>query len=289
MKYHLLGQRTGLRVSELALGTGRLDVGEAPRVLAAYAEAGGNFIDTSSAYLGGKAEELLGDFLASGTERDRFVIASKYGRTPGGNGTAPVSATASGRVAAAGSHRKGMVAEVEGSLRRLRTDRIDLYFTHFDDGLAPIDEIMRGFDDLVRAGKILYAGLSNFPAWRSASAAMLADARGWAPLAALQVLYNARDRDVEREILPFARAAGVGVMAYSPLGGGALAKAHAPGSLLGWLTNRSVVPVLGARTEAQLVALLAAVREPATDLDGLAPPALGYPHEILAQARATYL
>ena len=280
MDYHLFGARTGLRVSTLALGTGRLDLAEAQRIFAAYIDAGGNFLDTSSGYLGGKAEEALGTFLARGTERERLVIASKYGRTPG---------VPKDRPAAVGNHRKAMQAEVEGSLRRLRTDRIDVYFAHFDDGLTPVDEIMRGFDDLVRAGKILYAGLSNYPAWRCATAATLADARGWAPLAAMQLLYNARDRDVERELLPFARAAGVGVMAYSPLGGGALAKTHDPGSLLGWLTNRSVVPVLGARTEAQLHGLLAAALDPAPALDALAPPSLGYPHEILTMARATYL
>ena len=158
MKYHLLGQRTGLHVSALALGTGRLDVTEAPRIFAAYAEAGGNFLDTSSAYLGGKAEELVGDFLAT-TDRERFVISSKYCQTPF---AAPGRSTV-------GNHRKAMRAEVEGSLRRLRTDRIDLYFAHFDDGQTPIDEIMRGLDDLVREGKIVFAGLSNFPAWRCAT------------------------------------------------------------------------------------------------------------------------
>lgn len=289
MEYHLLGARTGLRVSSLALGTGRLDVAEAPRIFAAYLDAGGNFLDTSSAYLGGEAEELLGAFLAGGQERDRLVVASKYGRTPHGKGTSPASATSTGRVAAVGSHRKAMQVEVEGSLRRLRTDRIDVYFAHFDDGLTPMDEIMRGLDDLVRAGKILHAGLSNFPAWRCATAATLADARGWTPLAALQVLYNARDRDVERELLPFARAAGLGVMAYSPLGGGVLAKAHPAGKLLGWIASRGVIPVLGPRTEAQVRDLLVAAHDPAVDLDAFAPPALGYPHDILAQARAAYL
>ncbi len=221
MKHTLLGERTGLRVSPVALGTGRLgrdaegnaDPEEARRVIERFAAEGGNFFDTSSAYHLGAAEEWIGRFLRD-VDRDAFVIASKYGRT----------ASATPHATAVGSHRKALVAEVEGSLRRLGTDRIDLYFAHFDDGVTPIEEIMRGFDDLVRAGKIVHVGLSNFSAWRAASAAMLADGRGWSPLVALQLEYNLLQRDSDREHLPFARARGLGVMVYSPLAAGRLGR-----------------------------------------------------------------
>lgn len=212
------GTRTGLRVSAFALGTGMLgtaygygtEPGEARALLDAFAEAGGTFFDTSDAYQFGAAEATLGDFLAS--DRDRFVVASKFGltaeRAPG--------------AAAVGSHRRAMVAAVEASLRRLKTDRLDLYLAHLDDGATPVDEVMRGFDQLVAAGKVVYAGLSNFPAWRAAAAATIADLRGWAPLAALQLPYSLLERTVERELLPMARGLGLGVMGYAPLAGGVL-------------------------------------------------------------------
>lgn len=220
MRHHLLGSRTGLRVSEVALGTGRLgstpsgevDVATAKATIAAFIEAGGNLIDTSSAYQGGRAEEAIGAALP-GAARDAVVISSKFGRTP----------SREPAVAATGSHRKALQTDVEGSLRRLGTDRIDLLFAHFDDGVTPIEELMRGFDDLVRAGKVLYVGLSNFPAWRAASAAAVADLRGWAPLVVLQLQYNLLERAVDREHLPFAEARGLGLMAWSPLAGGLLA------------------------------------------------------------------
>lgn len=279
MKQRLLGGQTGLRVSELALGTGRLGIGEnglpdddtAARVMAAFAEAGGSFFDTSSAYQLGRSEERLGAFMAE-AGRDRFVIASKYGRT-----ALPAPAPAM-----VGCHRGAMVTEIEGSLRRLRTDRIDLYFPHFDDGLTPMEEIMSGLDALVRTGKILHVGLSNFPAWRSATAAVLAELRGWAPLAVLQLDYSLLNREAEQDQLPFARTRGLGVMAYSPLGGGQLGRrspkrgdgtgdlladtlaaiadaqdAAPAGVALAWVRMRGTIPVLGARTLAHLATGLA--------------------------------
>ena len=321
MNWRLFGERTGLRVSNLALGTGRigLDVErrpnpeEARRVLEAYAKADGNFVDTSSAYLLGVAEEILGAFLRV-AGRDDFVVASKYGRT----------SRAAPAIASAGSHRKAMCAEVEASLRRLGTDRIDVYFVHFDDGLTPIEEIMRGFDDLVRAGKVLYVGLSNFSAWRSASAAMLADLRGWSPLVALQLQYNLLQRDLDREHLPFASARGLGVMAYSPLASGALGRripindasptdpadrakrvtavvasianelGSEPASVaIAWVCAKGLVPVIGPRTAEQLADSLAAAELALTDdhvrrLDAASEQPRGYPYEILetTQARA---
>jgi aryl-alcohol dehydrogenase-like predicted oxidoreductase len=319
MNWRLFGERTGLRVSSLALGTGRIgldaerrpDPEEAQRVLEAYAKAGGNFVDTSSAYQLGAAEEALGRFLRE-AGRDDFVVASKYGRT----------ARAAPGMASAGSHRKAMRAEVEASLRRLGTDRIDIYFVHFDDGLTPIEEIVRGFDDLVRAGKVLYVGFSNFSAWRCASAAMMAELRGWSPLVALQLQYNLLQRDPDREHLPFARAAGLGVMAYSPLASGVLGRhdrvadggpadsaaaramrvtaalATIAGELervpatvaIAWLCAKGLVPVIGPRNAEQLAGGLAACEFELTDdhvrrLDAASAQPPGYPYELLEATR----
>jgi aryl-alcohol dehydrogenase-like predicted oxidoreductase len=165
MRMKLLGERTGVQVSPLALGTGRLglgpggdvNLGQARDAIAAYLDAGGNLVDTSTRYLGGRAEELLGE-LMRGSRREEIVVSSKFGRT----------AVARPAAAAAGQHRKALRQEVEGSLRRLGTDYIDVYFAHTDDGVTPMDELMAGLDDLVSAGKILWVGLSSFPAWRAA-------------------------------------------------------------------------------------------------------------------------
>jgi aryl-alcohol dehydrogenase-like predicted oxidoreductase len=160
VRYKVFGRHTGLRVSELVLGTGVFgtrwghgaDPSEARRILDAYAEAGGNFIDTADSYQFGESEELLGQLLQG--RRNAFVLATKF--TQG--------ATPDSGILVTGNSRKAMVASLEASLRRLRTDRIDLYWAHYADGVTPVEEIVRGFDDLVRAGKILYAGLSDFPA-----------------------------------------------------------------------------------------------------------------------------
>ena len=217
MKYTTFGRRNGLRVSELALGTANFGTGwghgaeqaEAVRIFEGYVESGGNFIDTADTYQGGQSEQFLADLINS--ERDHFVVASKYTL---GLGQASPSYT--------GNSRKNMMQSVEASLKRLKTDRIDLYWAHFADGLTPIDEIMRGFDDLVRSGKILYAGLSNFPAWRIARADTMAELRGWAPLAGIQVEYSLAERSADRELLPMAEALGLGAALWSPLGGGFL-------------------------------------------------------------------
>ncbi|MCY1063892.1 aldo/keto reductase [Nannocystis sp. RBIL2] len=216
MRYRTFGRRTGLRVSELALGTGNFGTGwghgsepaEARRIFDAYAEAGGNFIDTADTYQVGQSEQLLGEFLAA--ERDRFVVASKYTLGVGGG------------LHATGNSRKTMIAALEASLRRLKTDRIELYWVHFPDGLTPIDEIVRGLDDLARAGKILYGGLSNFPAWRVARGDAIAELRGWTPLAGVQIEHSLVERTGERELLPMAEALGLGAALWSPLGGGFL-------------------------------------------------------------------
>lgn len=218
MRYKTFGRRTGLRVSELALGTGNFGTGwgygaereEAQAVFEAYVAAGGNFIDTAHSYQLGQSEKLVGQFIAA--DRDHFVVATKY--TLGSGGADGLSRT--------GNSRKNLVRSVEESLKRLNTDRIDLYWAHMADGMTPMEEILRGFDDLVRAGKILYAGLSNFPAWRVARADLLADLRGWAPVAGIQIEYSLAERTADRELLPMAEALGLGVALWSPLGGGVL-------------------------------------------------------------------
>ncbi len=322
MNYRLLGNRTGLRVSELALGTGRIgtgsgsdfDRGAARDVFRAFADAGGTFFDTSSAYLGGQAEEMLGEFLAE-SDRDQFVISTKYTRTSFDQPPA----------AALGNHRKGLRAEVEASLRRLRTDHIDLYFPHFDDGLTPVEEIMRGLDDLVSAGKVLYIGLTNFPAWRIASAAMLAELRGWAPVAVVQLQYNLLERTADREYLPMADAFGMGVMGYSPLGSGLLGRptsatngnesgqvdtedgvrdailrelgavaaevgAEPVSVALAWLVVKGITPIIGARNQHQLGGNLAELTvqlssEQVERLDKVSAPPAGYPYDLLGMVR----
>jgi aryl-alcohol dehydrogenase-like predicted oxidoreductase len=238
MKYQIFGQKSGLRVSTLALGTGNFGTAwpfgstkeEAKTVFDAYAKAGGNFIDTADTYQVGQSESYIADFLAS--ERDNFVIGSKYSMATQGMQTT-------------GNNRKTMMRAVEESLKRLKTDRIDLYWVHLSDGQTPIEEIVRGLDDLVQAGKINYAGFSNFPAWRIANAALMADLRGWAPIIGIQVEYNLIERTADRELLPMAEALGLGVAFWSPLAGGTLTgkyrnkevdpnsrKALAPGVLL---------------------------------------------------------
>src|SRR5262245_10734322 len=216
MRYRLLG-KSGLRVSELCLGTMTFgeDWGwgaskdESRRVYDAFLEAGGNFVDTANVYTNGTSEALLGEFM--GGHRERIVLATKY--TNAGPGNDPN---------AAGNHRKSMMQSVEASLKRLKTDYIDLYWLHIWDQITPIEEVMRGLDDLVRQGKILYAGVSDMPAWLVAKGNTLADLRGWTSFVGLQIEYNLIERTPERELLPMAADLGLGVTAWSPLAGGLL-------------------------------------------------------------------
>jgi aryl-alcohol dehydrogenase-like predicted oxidoreductase len=218
MRYKIFGRRTGLRVSALALGTGNFGTSwghgaereEAKKIFDGYVEAGGNFIDTADGYQGGQSEALVGEFIAA--DRDAFVVATKY----------TLGVTAHDGMSQTGNSRKNMVRSIEVSLKRLKTDRIDLYWVHMADGVTPIEEIVRGFDDLVRTGKILYAGLSSFPAWRIARAVTLAEWRGWAPITGIQIEYSLVERTPDRELLPMAEALGLGVALWSPLGGGFL-------------------------------------------------------------------
>jgi aryl-alcohol dehydrogenase-like predicted oxidoreductase len=211
MRYRLLGQ-TGLRVSELFLGAMTFGGAYTPpeegrRILDRYADAGGNVVDTASAY--GESEDILGELLAG--RRDHFVLATKY--TLSRDGSDPN---------AAGNHRKNLTLSLEASLRRLRTDYIDLFWVHIWDRHTPVEETMRALDDAVRAGKILYVGISDAPAWVVSRANTLAEWRGWTPFAGLQVPYNLLNRDIERELLPMAEAFGMTVATWGPLAGGVL-------------------------------------------------------------------
>src|SRR5277367_3367665 len=216
MRYKLLGN-SGLRVSEICLGTMTFgeDWGwgspkeESKKIYDAYREAGGNFIDTANIYTNGTSETFLGEFMQG--HRESVVLATKY--TNAGPGKDPN---------AAGNHRKSMMQSVEASLKRLKTDYIDLYWLHIWDTITPVEEVMRAFDDLVRQGKILYAGVSDTPAWWIAQANTLAELRGWTRFVGLQIEYSLMERTPERELLPMAKALGLGVTAWSPLAGGLL-------------------------------------------------------------------
>jgi aryl-alcohol dehydrogenase-like predicted oxidoreductase len=176
--YRLLG-RSGLRVSPLALGTMTFgsDWGwgaakdEARRIFDAYVDRGGNFVDTANQYTNGTAERLVGEFTSD--RRDSLVLATKYTLT-----------SRAGDPNSGGNHRKSMVRSVEDSLRRLGTDYIDLLYLHAWDFTTPVEEILRAMDDLVRAGKVLYVGISDTPAWQVARMQAIADLRGWSPLVA---------------------------------------------------------------------------------------------------------
>lgn len=225
MKYRLFGN-SGLRVSEISLGTMTFgeDWGwgsskdEARQIYDAYRTAGGNFIDTANLYTNGTSETLLGEFMRD--HRQSVVLATKY--TNAGPGNDPN---------AAGNHRKSMVQAVEASLRRLKTDYIDLYWLHVWDQMTPVDEVMRAFDDLVRQGKVLYIGVSDAPAWWIAQANTLAELRGWTQFIGLQIEYSLIERTVERELIPMAKAFRLGLVAWSPLAGGLLSgKYHSGGA-----------------------------------------------------------
>jgi aryl-alcohol dehydrogenase-like predicted oxidoreductase len=216
MRYRSFG-KSGLRVSELFLGAMTFGeqggvgapVQECGRMLGAYADAGGNVIDTAINYRGGASEEILGELLAG--RRDRFVLATKY--TVARDRDDPN---------AAGNHRKNMRLSLDTSLRRLRTDYLDICWVHMWDRDTPIEETMRALDDEVRAGRILYVGISDTPAWLIARANTLAEWHDWSAFTGLQVPYSLLQRDIERELLPMAEAFGMTVAAWSPLAGGIL-------------------------------------------------------------------
>ncbi|KIG12759.1 putative oxidoreductase [Enhygromyxa salina] len=219
LRYRLLG-RSGLRVSEICLGTMSFgeqwgfgaDEATSHQVLDAYADAGGNFLDTANKYHGGETEQIVGSWLAQVPgRRERTVLATKY--TLSMDGTDPN---------ASGNHRKSLHSAVEESLRRLGTDYIDLMWVHAWDQYTPYEETMRALDDLVRAGKILYIGVSDTPAWVVSASNTLAELRGWTSFVGLQIEYSLLQRTPERDLLPMAEQFGLSILAWAPLGGGVL-------------------------------------------------------------------
>ncbi|GBE75791.1 putative aldo/keto reductase [Microcystis aeruginosa NIES-87] len=323
MRYKLLGN-SGLRVSELCLGTMTFgeDWGwgankeESRAVFQAFAEVGGNFLDTANIYTNGTSETLVGEFVKG--DREKWVIATKYSLN-----------TRPGDVNACGNHRKNLFQAVEASLNRLGTDYIDLLWLHIWDSLTPMEEVMRAFDDLVRMGKVLYIGISDSPAWIVSQANTLATLRGWTPFIGLQIEYSLKERTPERELLPMAKALNIGVTAWSPLGGGVLTgKYNQPNPVdgrlsmtdqpfqildrdlkiaetvleiareigkspaqvaLNWLRNRPnpIIPIIGARRLSQLQDNLACVDfnltgEQLQRLDNISAISLGFPQELLA-------
>ncbi len=315
MRYRLLG-RSGLRVSDLCLGTMTFgetrswgaDGEQACAIIDAFADAGGVFIDTAPNYAGGASEEIVGRAIAG--RREDFVVATKY------------TACTRPHILAGGNSRRSMIQSVEGSLRRLGTDHIDLLWLHYWDGTASLDEILRAFDDLVRAGKILHAGFSDTPAWLVSRAATMADLRGWAPLVAVQLEYNLATRSAERELLPMAGALDLGAVCWGPLAAGALAGGSSPerrkrtalppalaaaaesaaalsaeqgldplALALHWHLahprHRALIPIVGARSVEQMRSVLdAAERARGLEwigaLEAIAPIEPGFPHEMLA-------
>jgi aryl-alcohol dehydrogenase-like predicted oxidoreductase len=224
--YRLLG-RSGLRVSPLALGTITFgggpgwgtDANETRRILDEYIGRGGNFIDTANQYTDGAAEELIGAHTAE--RREQLVIATKFSL-----------ATRPGDPNSGGNHRRSMVRSVESSLRRLKTDYIDLLYLHFWDATTPEDEILRAMDDLVRSGKVLYLGVSDTPAWRISAMQAIAALRGWSVFIALQMEYNLLERTGERELIPMSRTHGLGIIPWSPLAGGVLSGKYSRADLI---------------------------------------------------------
>jgi len=217
MNYKLLG-RSGLKVSELCLGTMGFgtdngwgaDATNSFTIMDAFANAGGNFLDTANVYQKGTSEKIIGDYL-SNHDRDYFVLATKY--TLKDNQTNPN---------ASGNNRKNMMRSVEESLKRLKTDFVDVLYLHIWDNITPIDEVLRGLDDLIRQGKVNYAAISDTPAWVVSKGNTLAELMGWSQFIALQVEYSLLQRTPERELIPMAKHFGMTVTPWAPLAGGAL-------------------------------------------------------------------
>ena len=317
MRYRLLG-KSGLRVSELCLGTMTFgdDWGwgaakeESRRMFDAFAEAGGNFIDTANNYTDGTSEKFVGEFTRE--DRDHFVIATKYTLTE--FATDPNFG---------GNHRKNMRRSVEGSLKRLDTDHIDLLWLHMWDGMTPVEEVMRALDDLVRAGKVLYVGISDTPAWVVSQANTLADLRGWSRFVAYQGDYSLASRAPERDILPMTQAMEMAYLPWGILEGGELTgkynsssdepkrskdtserikkiaavlldlaneTGHTPSQIaINWVRQKpyQMIPILGARTEKQLKDNLGCLDFALTTgqierLNEASPIDLGFPHSFLA-------
>ena len=217
--YVTLGD-SGLRVSPLCLGT--MTFGEewgwgctpeeSRRIMDMYMDHGGNFFDTANIYTKGHSEKIVGEHLgASSARRDRAVIATKF-----------MGSMRRGDPNSGGAGRKAIVSQLEQSLRRMKTDHVDLYWMHCQDRFTPMQETLRALDDLVRDGKVRYIGVSNAPAWQVARSQTLAELKGWTPFVGLQVEYSLLARDVEGALIPMAAEMGLGVTPWSPLKGGLL-------------------------------------------------------------------
>ena len=223
MNYKLLG-RSGLKVSELCLGTMGFgkewnwgpDKETSLKILDAYAGKGGNFIDTANRYTEGTSEKIIGEFIHS--NRDNFILATKFSLHD--NLT---------NVNASGNNRKNMMRSVEESLKRLNTDFIDLFYLHIWDNLTPMDEVLRGLDDLVKQGKVNYIGISDTPAWLVSQAQTMAELMGWSRFVALQVEYSLLQRTPERELIPMAKHYNLTITPWAPLAGGALTGKYTKG------------------------------------------------------------
>lgn len=226
MNYYPLG-RSGLRVSRLALGTMTFgtesgwgcDRETSLALFDRYLESGGNFIDTADVYNQGTSETWLGEFIAERGVRDRVVLATKFTHN---------FANTQANPNAAGNGRKNIVRALESSLKRLKTDYIDLYFLHTWDRLTPVEEVLRTLDDLVRQGKVRHAGLSDIPAWYAARAQAIAELRGWESPCALQLEYSLVARGIEYEFPTLCQQHGMGVMVWSPLASGLLSGKYRP-------------------------------------------------------------
>lgn len=321
MKTQLLGQ-SGLRVSQLCLGA--MTFGEdwqwganrdiSRQIFDKFAEAGGNFIDTANAYTDGTSEKFVGELIAA--DRDAWVVATKYS-LPDQMGFTGGELPS---VAKTGNSRKNMMRSVEGSLKRLGTDHIDLLYLHVWDFTTRPEEVMRSLDDLVRAGKVLYAGISDTPAWIVSHAQTIAQLRGWTPFSVLQIEYSLAERTVERDLIPMAQALGLSVAPWSPLAGGVLSGKYSSGDkasnrgfpiparsleiaeklgevareigcspsqlALKWLVDKNTIPILGARKIEQFEDNLRCLDvkiapEQTAKLDEISAVELGFPHDFL--------
>lgn len=328
MRYKLLG-RSGLKVSEICLGTMTFGTEfgwgatkkESQKVFDLFVAQGGNFFDTANYYTKGTSEVLLGEFM--GDKRERYVVGTKYTLNNFPNDPN-----------AGGNHRKNMMQSLEASLKRLKVDYVDIYWVHAWDIMTPIDEVMRALDDMVRAGKILYVGISDMPAWLVSRANTMAELRNWTPCIALQLEYSLIERTIEREFFPMARNLGLSITAWSPLGGGMLTgkylredaisaearytksknwgervlteknaviaeevislsqeTGYKPAQIaLNWIMqkNQQIIPIIGAKNEAQLLENLGSLDFHLTDeqmsrLDEVSKIELGFPNEFLAR------
>jgi aryl-alcohol dehydrogenase-like predicted oxidoreductase len=248
--YITLG-RSGLKVSPFCLGTMTFgeDLGwgaspeDSEAMIAEYLDRGGNFIDTANVYTNGHAEKIIGDFFAkSDARRDRVVIGTKF-----------FCSLFEGDPNGGGAGRKALMQQVEASLRRLQTDYIDVYWLHNWDRTTPIEETLRGLEDLVTSGKVRYIGLSDLPAWKVAEAQTIAHFRGWSPVIALQLEYSLLERTVESELIPMAQSMGIGVMPWSPLKNGFLSGKYTRDG--GGVIDSGRSAWVGQRTEADYVVI----------------------------------